>query len=237
MTTSGTYAFEMANAQLLSEAFDRIQIRGPALTRSHLISAHQSLNLEMTRWGNLGINLWKVSSGTINLVAGTATYALPQQMELLTDLSYRTVGGSSAQDDSDRYMMTLTRQQYAMMPAKGTQGVPTQYWFQRLPVPQITLYPVPAAGAPDYILVWYGLLRMEDASPTGGQTPDIPYRAYDALCAALAHRLAIKFSEPAVVAARKADAAEAWIEFTSNDQEVGSSLVAPNVGMYGRLGS
>ena len=235
MTTSGTYAFEMANAQLLSEAFDRIQIRGPALTRSHLISAHQSLNLEMTRWGNLGINLWKVSSGTINLVAGTATYALPQQMELLTDLSYRTVGGSSAQDDTDRYMMTLTRQQYAMMPAKGTQGVPTQYWFQRMPVPQITLYPVPAAGAPDYILVWYGLLRMEDASPTGGQTPDIPYRAYDALCAALAHRLAIKFSEPAVVAARKADAAEAWIEFTSNDQEIGSALVAPNVGMYGRL--
>lgn len=237
MTTSGTYAFEMANAQLLSEAFDRIQIRGPALTRSHLISAHQSLNLELLRWINMGIALWKVSSGTINLVAGTATYALPQQMELLTDLSYRTVGGSSAQDDSDRYMMTLTRQQYAMMPAKGTQGVPTQYWFQRLPVPQITLYPVPAAGAPDYILVWYGLLRMEDASPTGGQTPDIPYRAYDALCAALAHRLAIKFSEPAVVAARKADAAEAWTEFTSNDQEVGSSLVAPNVGMYGRLGS
>jgi hypothetical protein len=183
----------------------------------------------------MGISLWKVTSGTINLVAGTATYPLPQQMELLTDLSYRTVGGSSAQDDSDRYMMTLTRQQYAMMPAKGTQGVPTQYWFQRLPVPQITLYPVPSAGAPDYILVWYGLLRMEDASPTGGQTPDIPYRAYDALCAALAHRLAIKFSEPGVVAARKADAAEAWAEFIANDQEVGSSLVAPNVGMYGRL--
>lgn len=235
MTTSGTYAFEMANAQLLSEAFDRIQIRGPALTRSHLISAHQSLNLEMTRWGNMGINLWKVSSGTINLVSGTATYALPQQMELLTDLTYRTVGGSSAQDDTDRYMMTLTRQQYAMMPAKGTLGVPTQYWFQRLPVPQITLYPVPSTGAPDYILVWYGLLRMEDASPTGGQTPDIPYRAYDALCAALAHRLAIKFSEPGVVAARKADAAEAWTEFTANDQEVGSALMAPNVGMYGRL--
>ena len=235
MTTSGTYAFEMANAQLLSEAFDRIQIRGPALTRSHLTSAHQSLNLELARWGNAGINLWKVTSGTINLVTGTATYSLPQQMELLTDLTYRTVGGSSAQDDTDRYMMTLTRQQYAMMPAKGTLGVPTQYWFQRLPVPQITLYPVPAAGAPDYILVWYGLLRMEDASPTGGQTPDIPYRAYDALCAALAHRLAIKFSEPGVVAARKADAAEAWSEFTANDQEVGSALMAPNVGMYGRL--
>ena len=235
MTTSGTYAFEMANAQLLSEAFDRIQIRGPALTRSHLTSAHQSLNLELTRWGNAGINLWKVTSGTINLVTGTATYPLPQQMELLTDLTYRPVGGSSAQDDTDRYMMTLTRQQYAMMPAKGTLGVPTQYWFQRLPVPQITLYPVPSAGAPDYILVWYGLLRMEDASPTGGQTPDIPYRAYDALCAALAHRLAIKFSEPGVVAARKADAAEAWSEFTANDQEVGSALMAPNVGMYGRL--
>jgi hypothetical protein len=235
MTTSGTYAFEMANAQLLSEAFDRIQIRGPALTRSHLTSAHQSLNLELARWGNAGINLWKVTSGTINLVTGTATYPLPQQMELLTDLTYRTVGGSSAQDDTDRYMMTLTRQQYAMMPAKGTLGVPTQYWFQRLPVPQITLYPVPSAGAPDYILVWYGLLRMEDASPTGGQTPDIPYRAYDALCAALAHRLAIKFSEPGVVAARKADAAEAWSEFTANDQEVGSALMAPNVGMYGRL--
>ena len=235
MTTSGTYAFEMANAQLLSEAFDRIQIRGPALTRSHLTSAHQSLNLELARWGNAGINLWKVTSGTINLVTGTATYPLPQQMELLTDLTYRTVGGSSAQDDTDRYMMTLTRQQYAMMPAKGTLGVPTQYWFQRLPVPQITLYPVPSAGAPDYILVWYGLLRMEDASPTGGQTPDIPYRAYDALCAALAHRLAIKFSEPGVVAARKADPAEAWSEFTANDQEVGSALMAPNVGMYGRL--
>lgn len=232
MASSGAYDFDMSNAQILSEAFDRIQIRGPSLTRSHLISARQSLNLELQRWSNKGINLWKVGSGTINLVAGTVTYALPQQLELLTDLWRRTVGGSSAVYDTDIYMAPVTRQQYAQMPTKATPGLPTQYWFQRLTTPQITVYPAPSVGAPTYVLHWYGLVRIEDANPTGTETPNIPYRAYDALCAALAARLAVKFSDDAMQKARKADATEAWMDFASNDQETGSVIAGPNIGAY-----
>lgn len=233
--TSGTYDFEMSNAQILSEAFDRIQIRGPALTRAHLISARQSLQLELQRWSNLGTNLWKIDSGTINLVAGTGTYVLPQQLELLTDLWFRSVNGASATDDTDRIMLPITRSQYAAIPTKGMTGQPSQYWYQRLPTSQITIWPVPQQGAPDYVLNWFGMLRIQDAGIGSGETPNIVYRAYDALCAALAYRLAIKYASAEMQAARKAERDEAWADFTYNDQESGSALVSPNLSGYARV--
>ena len=72
-TTSGTYAWGMSNAQVLVEAFERVSptLSLPNLTRHHFISARQSLNLELDSWSNAGFNLWKMTSGTINLAVGT----------------------------------------------------------------------------------------------------------------------------------------------------------------------
>ncbi len=80
--SSGTYTWSPSNYALVLEAFDRALMPPPLVERHHLISARYSLNAELADWANQGYPLWKITSGTINLVAGTATYALDQSIEI-----------------------------------------------------------------------------------------------------------------------------------------------------------
>lgn len=240
-STSGTYGYAPSNFSVVLEAFDRCRIRPANIDRHMGPSARNSLNLEMLDWSNSGLNLWKVISGTINLVAGTATYLLDQSIETLTEVYYTQVNGAGAGQNNDRIMVPITRTQYAMTPNKGTQGTPTQYWLQMLAVPQVTLLQVPQIGAPNYVVNWYGLQRMQDANLGGGEAPDIVYRAYEALTAKLALRLWTKFGDPdpAKFAAHRAvlkeEAETAWNNFQTRDQETGPMLIQPAVGGYGRI--
>lgn len=235
-TPSGTSTFNLSDTMIVLEAFDRIQIRGPAITRHHLHTAKISLNLELQRWGNLGINLWKEVTGqVIPIVAGQATYPLPPNLITLTEMYYTTVNGDGAGYNNDRIMTPITRTQYAMIPNKLQPGQPTQYWFQRLQAPQVTIWQPPTQQAPAYVITWNGLLQIQDAGLGSGQTPDLVYRAFDALCAAMAHRLSVKFSPPPIQQMRKAEAVEAWNDFTTNDQELGAMIMAPNLAGYGNL--
>lgn len=240
-TSSGTYTFALSNSSLVIESFDRCRIRPSELTRHHLNSARTSLNLEMLDWSNSGINLWKVISGTINLVAGTATYPIDQSIETLTEVYYTQVNGDGINQNNDRIMVPITRTQYAMITNKGTQGTPTQYWLQMLAVPQVTLWQVPSIGAPNYVVSWFGLQRMQDANLGGGETPDIVYRAYEALCARMALRLFDKFGPTDPLQSSEmekrltARAQVAWDNFQTRDQETGPLLIQPNVGVYGRM--
>ena len=90
MTTSGTYNAFLNNGDLVLEAFDRCEIRGPDITRQRLISARRSLNLELQTWANRGVNLWKVVLLTVPLVQGVATYTLPATTISMLDVYVRT---------------------------------------------------------------------------------------------------------------------------------------------------
>lgn len=237
--TSGTYGFGMSNGMLILEALERIGVSDTSIVRDKLPSAQISLNLELQRWSGLGINLWKIISGTIDLVEGQVDYDFDPSLIVLTELWYSTVNGNGTGQNSDRIMVPITRTQYAMIPNKLTQGIPTQYWFQRLTTPKITIWNAPQSGAPDYVLNWFGLQQIQDATMGSGQYADIVYRAYDALCACLAYRLVPKFvprSEwPVVMPLVKAARDEAWEEWATNDNELGPMVIAPNLGSYGRM--
>lgn len=237
---SGTYLFDPANAQLVLEAYDRIGMRPADLNRHHFISARMSLNLELQAWSNKGVALWEITTGTINLAnpvsgVGQAVYTLPSTLIMLTELWFTTVNGNGSGLNSDRWMEPITRTQYAMLPNKLQPGQPTQYWYQRLtPTTQISVYPTAQAGAPNYLLNWFGLSQIQDAGIASGETPNIPYRAFDALSAGLTKRLAEKF-KPDMYVAKKAIADEAWVEFTANDDEPGPLIVQPNIAAYARM--
>ena len=232
--TSGTYDWFLSNSGVVIEAFDRIGLRPPELTRHHMMSARNSINLECLQWANVGINLFKVISGTINLIANQATYALQADLVTLTDVWYTTVNGNGAGYNQDRILTPVTRQEYAMIPNKLQPGIPNQFWYEMLATPTITFWQPPSQGAPDYVVNWFGLQQIQDANLGGGERPDIVYRAIDALCARLAWRLAIKFA-PAMTAARKDDATEAWNDFATRDQEMGGMVIQPNVSGYWRI--
>lgn len=90
MTTSGTSAFQLTVPDLVLEAFDRLQVRLPALTLEHLVSARRSLGLVFSsRWSNRGVNLWAVAIDTIPLVQGVATYTLPADTIMVLDAYLR----------------------------------------------------------------------------------------------------------------------------------------------------
>ncbi len=87
--SSGTYNFQLANADLILESFDRVEIRPSSITAEHMISARRSLNLELQRWANNGPLLWEIDLITIPLIQGVATYNIPPETVCLLDTYIR----------------------------------------------------------------------------------------------------------------------------------------------------
>jgi hypothetical protein len=72
---------------------------------------------------------------------------------------------------------------------KTTEGMPTQYFFDRQYTPQIYLWPVPE-NSTDTVVYW-SVSQTEDITASYQDT-DIPYRWTEAMCAGLASKLALK---------------------------------------------
>lgn len=224
MATSETYNFSLDNPSVVIEAFDRIGIRGPAITRPKLVSARRSLNLELQEWSVKGLNLWAIDLQTVNLIGGDATYDVDETTINILD-TYISIG------TSDRVISPMSRSDYAGIPNKTAQGNPTSYWFDRTsPTPTITLWPVPSASD-TYVLKYYRMRRLQDADLLLSQGPDAPYRFIDALCAGLAKRLAMKYAK-SQYALMKAEAEEVWIIATTEDREVVPVSMAPDLSRY-----
>lgn len=393
MTSSGSYNFELANADIVLEAFDRCEMRPSSLTGEHMISAKRSLNLELQRWSNLGVNLWAVDLITQNLTQGVLTYTLPKETVSLLDVYIRTfsltttfnvtpnfsivnlsttvtivvsnhgllanewiniatpvaignlllqgfyqltgvlnanaftiqspvaatstvssggavpifiatagqsaiqvtlpnhgqtpgatfvvqastvVGGltlfggyivsgvidannfsiytlaqvlsndtkpenlgfaqigaqGNTVDPLDNIMTPLGRTDYAMIPDKYAQGTPNTYWFNRQTTPQVSLWQAPDQNGPYQLCMWR-MRRCQDANATMGETPDIPYRFIDALCARLAHRLGMKYAK-AMLPVLEAEAKAAWTEAGIEDRERADIMILPMLDGYYR---
>ena len=241
--TSGLFSFQLSNSGVIFEAFDRIGKRPPQVDRHMVASARISLNLELLDWSNEGWNFWKTTSGTINLAANQPTYALPPDLVTIEELYYSQLNTLGSGINSDRMMVPITRTQYAAVVNKLQPGIPSQYWFQMLDPPQVTIWPVPAMGqvAPSFVLNWFGLQQMEDANPYGGEVPDIHYRATDTLCAKMAVRLCEKFgpedadSRTELMTEKKMIADASWMALQRRDQEPGNVTFRPMVYPYARM--
>lgn len=146
-----------------------------------------------------------------------------------TSNSQVTVNGGSAA--IDLLMYPLSRNDYAAIPQKGQQGRPTSIWFQREINPQFTIWPEPDANGP-YQWQGYLLRQIQDANPVGGQTMDIPYRAFMAFVSALAADLALKVS-PERLQFLVPAAQQAWESFSDDDREKVPVYMCPDFSGYG----
>lgn len=228
MATSNTTNFDLSNAQIIFEAFDRCGIRPTSLTNHHMVSARNSLNLELANWSNLGVNLWAVDLQEQELTAATSEYTLSPDTVIVLDAYIRTQADGA--DPVDRILNPLSRTDYAMLPNKDMQGFPTIFWFDRTITPTITLWQVPD-DTQTYTLRYYRMRRLQDASPTMGQTADIPFRFLEALCAGMAARLARKFA-PALVDSLKMEAKEMWTIAMIEDRERVPIFIRPQLEGY-----
>lgn len=127
-TTSGVSAFNLDLSELVEEAFERA---GRELRTGYdLRTARRSLNIMFADWANRGINMWTIEPGTINLVQGQNTYALPGDTIDLLEHVIRT-GANVAATQADLTITRISVSTYATIPNKIQQARPIQVWIQR----------------------------------------------------------------------------------------------------------
>jgi hypothetical protein len=126
--TSGATSFNLDLSELVEEAFERA---GAELRSGYdLRTARRSLNIMFADWANRGINLWTIEQGTITLVQGQNTYALPSDTVDLLEHVIRT-GANVAATQADLTITRISVSTYATLPNKLQQARPIQVWVQR----------------------------------------------------------------------------------------------------------
>lgn len=228
MTTSGTYNWTLPTSSLILEAFDRVGIRPAEITREQTTSAIRSLNLELAQWNDSPVNLWAVELVTIPVVDNVATYTLDPKYQSIFDGYASYTQGSNP--PVDRVLISISRDEYYAYPDKTQSAAPNVFWFQRLEIPQVTLWPVPTTSVMTSAN-FYAMRRIQDVTTAGSQTIDVPLRFIEPITARLAMRLAMKYNKE-VFPMLKAEADRVVNEAITEDQERSALYITPNFGIY-----
>lgn len=233
MTSSGTYNFNPSVGEITLYAFNLCGVRPTSLAAEHMQSAKTAINMLLSRWSNMGVNLWKVDLVTTDLVDAQSTYAVEAKTVMILDAYVSVENGDGSY--TDRLITPVSRSEYASYPNKEQQGFPTVFWFDRLINPTVTIWPIPStvgAGNPT-LLKYYRVIQVEDANTQSGETADIPYRWLDALANGLAYYLA-RIWQPQMVPQLKAEADEAYAIAAAQDTENVPMYISPMIGGYFR---
>ena len=190
-----------------------------------LRTARRSMNLMFADWANRGLNMFTYEQGSIPLVAGTATYLLPEDTVDLLEHVIRT-GAGSASTQADLTITRISVSTYATIPNKLQQARPIQVWIERLNTPRFTVWPVPDNSQP-YVFVYWRLRRIQDAG-NGVNTMDMPFRFLPCMVAGLAYYLALKIpggAERLPILKQQYD--EAWQLASEEDREKAAVRFVP----------
>ena len=227
--TSGTYSFQPSVGELTLWAFNRCGIRPAALTHEHMQDAHMTANLLALEWSaKTGVNLWTVDLFTTPLVQGVATYPVDPKVIAVLDL-YVTIPNTG--QPIDRYILPISRTEYASYSQKQQQGFPTTYWFDRLLAPTITFWPVPDGQATSFS--YYGFTQIQDLEFKSGQQAAMNSYALPAFAAGLAAKLAVAWASDKVQML-KAEAMESYTIFADQNTETSNVYITPSLSGYWR---
>jgi hypothetical protein len=225
MATSGQATYNLTVNDVIQEAFDRIG--GDPILGYDVRSARRSLNIMFSDWANRGYNQWTVELKDLSLTQGTNEYTL----------DYDTVDIINANilDSNTEYSMTrLGINDYAAISNKTSQSRPTQFYLQRLNTPVVKIYPTPDQA---YTLRYYRMRKIQDitASTVNGveQNIDIPFRAFECMCAGLAYYMSKKRTgiQQAQRAELKLDYEQAYERLIAGDDSP-STRILPSTSYY-----
>jgi hypothetical protein len=207
MSSSGTYAYAPDIGDFVDEAFERCLVDPASLTVRHARSARVSLNLLFADWANEGVLLFAVDQQTQTLTQSDLDYSAASGTLALLECSVRR---SAIDTPVDR----ISREQYERIPDKVAEGLPSQVYFDRKTG---TYYLWNAPENSTDVFRYYRLRQLQDVT-SGQETPDVPYRWYEALAAGLAAKLAGKFA-PQLEDKRTAQAGVALARARREDRE------------------
>lgn len=223
MTSSGTYTYGLANADVITEAFERCGKSPESLTSEHLESALRGLNLLFSAWETEGARLWHMVQTTHTTAISEQSFALSAGVIDIGTVFLR-------RDGTDIPMYPISREDYANIPDKDVTGRPTRYWVERAISP--TIYYWPAGENATDVIYYYQIKQFEDAG-TLQNTPDAPRRWGEAICSGLAANLAVKYA-PERLDRLYLLADRAFKNAHRDDQEAAPLVLSPKYGQRGR---
>ncbi len=193
-----------------------------------MADAAQELNFLQSSWSNRSPpNLWTVELVSVPLIQSQAAYSVDASTVMILDM-YIEYGDPLI----SRLLFPMSRTEYASLPNKAQEGIPTIFWYDRILAPTFTLWLVPDASS-TYTIKYYRCTQNQDANLPSGETPAIPYRFFDAMIADLAYRLS-RIYAPQLEDKRKMDAVEAWNLAASADTENVDLYIQPQLSGYYR---
>jgi len=229
MTTSGTRNFAPSLGEIVIYSYNLIGVRSTELQQQHMESARMAANLVLADWANKGVNLWEVELVTVPFVQGQASYSVDPSVVNILDLYVTTVNGTQ---NIDRYILPVSRTEYATYQNKSQQGFSTVYWHDRLDSPSVTFWPVPD-GVSATQFSYYAMQQMQDANFTSGQNVDIQYLWLRAFAYDLAVELATIWA-PDKLAVIEPRAEKYYATAAAENVEISNVFISPVVSGYWR---
>jgi len=131
MATSGTISYSLTARGVVAFALRKLRVigEGEDPTAAQAADAQTELNLLLKEWQK-HTNLWRMTEGSITLIASTYSYALSTATAIphrVISARYRDTAGT------DLPMEPMTRDEYYDLPRKTSTGIPTQFYvdYQR----------------------------------------------------------------------------------------------------------
>lgn len=132
------------------------------------------------------------------------------------------------QQVTDYLLSRLSRSEYISFPQKNIPGRPSAFYVNRIASPTVTFWQAPL---PQYTMIYYTRITQPQTVGNGRETLPVPYRFIEALIAALAYRLAMKYApEKFDVLKRLYD--ESFLMAIKEDRERVDFRITPNLTGY-----
>jgi hypothetical protein len=194
MATASTSAFELTRDGLIRRAFQLAGLIEASQQPSaeDIAMAADVLAMVLLDLQADGIVPTQVTRTTVALVAGTASYTLPDDtLDVVVDVN-GFVGTIVPSSGSETPVHTMPRSDYVGIPIKTTEGTPTRVFVERSASVTLVFWPVPSATAS----FRYSQLRFARDVTSGSVTLDLSKRWQLALCYDLASHVALMKSVP-----------------------------------------
>jgi len=185
MTTTNTYGFDPDIAEIFEEAFERAGIAPSAIGASHARSALRSLKFMLnSEWATIGVRQWMIAQGVQALTAGQTSFPLPAGGIDIMQAVLRRAG-------ADTELYPVSRSDYTIIVDKNQRGRPDRYFVDRQAGTPIVWIWQASENDTDQVVFDY-FRQMQDVGEMAN-TLQMPAHAFEACCAGLAWRLAVKF--------------------------------------------
>src|SRR3990167_9129077 len=124
MTSSATYTYDPNIGEFTDEAYERVGLDPAVLTVRHARSARRSLNLMFSEWATRGVRLFQVDEQTQTLTESDPSYSHASGTLTILHAVIR-------RSDVDTPVHRIGMEQYAMLPNKTSEGLPSMIYHDR----------------------------------------------------------------------------------------------------------